>query len=145
MATDDERRRVAERLRGLTCIPLVQNVLGLEYDEKMPNSWLWFTSQSVNHLADLIEPDTAKAPKSSDTTPNSHQNCGTRKASASQVPECDREALLALARWLDARATDLLKTNSIDHSRRRTSARREHAMDLMTACGLIREACGEVA
>ena len=157
MATDDERRRVAEALRGMhdyeTAIPIVRTCLGLRRGEIMDPE---VRRRMSDRIADLIDPDTTSdttktaedtTKTAEDTTkaPNSRPNCGTRKASASQVPKCDREALLALARWLDARATDLLKTNSIDHSRRRTSARREHAMDLMTACGLIREACGEVA
>lgn len=64
---------------------------------------------------------------------------------ASLRPSCDRDALLALTRWLDARATDLLKTNSIDRSRRRMLFRKEHAMDLMIVCGCICEALGVAA
>lgn len=57
---------------------------------------------------------------------------------------CDREELLYLAKKLDARATDLLKLNYLDHSRQRKSARREHARDLMAVCSRIRELCGVV-
>lgn len=57
---------------------------------------------------------------------------------------CDREELLYLTKKLDARATDLLKLNYLDHSRQRKSARREHARDLMAVCSLIRELCGVV-
>ena len=59
-------------------------------------------------------------------------------------PSCDRDALLALTVDLDARATELLKVNDLDQSRQRRSARQAHAMDLMAACGRIREALGVV-
>lgn len=116
-ATDDERRLVEGRLREL-----VGKKVPCDIDCHLAEAVMGHDfcetpcdgclSKVITRLADLIE------------------------------PSCDREALLALAKWLDARATDLLKTNSIDHSRRRVSARKEHAMDLMTACSLIREACG---
>ena len=114
MATDDERREVARRLRELASDADEVSDFDLAKTLELGAvSRYGYDPRDVERLADLIE------------------------------PSCDREALLALARWFDARATDLLKKNSIDHSRRRTSARRGHAMDLMTACGLIREACGE--
>lgn len=129
MVTDDERRRVAATLRDVDAERLVRDygndvicsVLMLGYMAEVVGvhhaPYQVDFAELRDRLADIIDPG----------------------------PECDREALLALARWLDARAADLLKTNSIDHSRRRVSARKEHAMDLMTACGRIREACGEAA
>lgn len=113
-ATDDERREVAERLR---CAaeqgqPYTQPTLACFIGADCMDIW--------TRLADLIEP-------------SDHIGDPDKMV--------DREALLALTRRLDARATDLLKTNSIDSNRRRRSARKEHAMDLMTACSLIREAC----
>lgn len=58
---------------------------------------------------------------------------------------CDRDALLALAALLDARANDLLKTNGIDTSGRRRSMRLRHAADLLTASSRIRRALGGAA
>lgn len=131
MATDDERREVAERLREFTKDnqwPLTVGgnsstiryaISDIVFGDKKYHSGV----DLLDRLADLIEPG------------DMSQGCRDTVA-------CDREALLALARWLDARATDLLKTNSIDRSRRRL-VRKEHAMDLMIVCGCIREACGE--
>lgn len=59
--TNDERRKVAARLRMLTKNPyglarfLVEEFLGLVHDE---NYFVgsFYTSESVSHLADLIEP-----------------------------------------------------------------------------------------
>lgn len=88
MVTNEERREVARKLRGLTCVPLVEKELGLEYDESMPNSWLWFTRKSVDRLAALIEPDTT-----SDTTKPTEP-----------TTKCDRDALFELAEEMEAAA-----------------------------------------
>lgn len=134
MVTDDERREVAERLRELDYSDLQESLICAYLDAlgiKGYEDWIGI----AHRLADLIEPP-ARCP---------HYHSDRHYCSVHEdMALIDREALLALARWLDARATDLLKINSIDHSRWRISARKEHAMDLMTACSLIREACGEV-
>lgn len=116
MATDDERRRVAAALRGMH-----------DYETPIPiiRTCLGLRPGMLmdgetrrrmsDRLADLIE------------------------------PSCDREALLALAVNLDARAAELLKVNDLDQSRQRRSARQAHAMDLMAACSRVREALGVVS
>lgn len=81
MATDDERRDVARRLRELVpCLfddgeyidcGEVEEALGLVNDDSA-----WYKADGVMRLADLIEP----APKCSEV-----------------APKCDRDALLALA------------------------------------------------
>lgn len=124
MPTDMERREVARRLRG-QAKKLGPNMDAHEFahytaDVIDVNKCMTWHEMTLL-LADLIEP--------------SDMSHGCRDGVA-----CDREALLALTRWLDARATDLLKTNSIDRSRRRMLVRKERAMDLMIVCGLIREA-----
>ena len=85
MITDDERRRVAAALRRMATKHdgVASNVLeirlGLESDDRFLYGSV-FTSDSVNRLANLIDPDTTsdttksgpdttKAPTSSDTAP----------------------------------------------------------------------------
>lgn len=80
MATDDERRRVAERLRmsddrdaaGFDCL-LANAVLGY-YFCKTPCEECH--ARLAAELAGLIDP-------------NSHPNLGTEEVGTSQVPECD--------------------------------------------------------
>lgn len=61
MATDDERREVARRLREIAdrhdgvAATIVERRLGLESDERFLAGSV-FTSKSVGRLADLIEP-----------------------------------------------------------------------------------------
>lgn len=86
MASDEERREVARRLRELVpCLfddgeyidcGEVEGALGLVSEDGA-----WYTAASVTRLADLIEPD-----MTTDTTKN-----------AQDTTKCDREALLALA------------------------------------------------
>lgn len=57
-------------------------------------------------------------------------------------PMPDVDALLALAGELERKATELLKLNSLDRSRKRRSARTDYASDLIDACVRIRAACG---
>ncbi len=82
--TDDERRRVAERLRelsgehnalGFDC-RLAEAVRGHDFCETLCEECF---AHLAAELADLIEP-------------NSHPNSGTAEVGASQVPEFDREA-----------------------------------------------------
>ena len=88
--TSEKRREVAERLRGLVCVPLVQKALGLEYDEKMPNSWMWYTGESVRCLASLIEP-----PPQCPHYDSSRHYCSVHGGLI------DREALLRLEKHID--------------------------------------------
>ena len=145
MATDDERREVARRLREYVDIP----------DDWWADTYSGFyvekcvfgdverhrESELFVRLADLIDPDTTtdttktaedttKAPKSSDTTPNSHQDCGTEEALTSRVPQCDRDALLALADDVDGAADD-------------SGGFEPLAGMLRDIARCIREACGE--
>lgn len=58
-------------------------------------------------------------------------------------PMPDTGALLSMAKKLDAKACDLLKTNNLDKGRKRCDMRRGHAIDLMRASSAIRKACGK--
>lgn len=131
---NDERRRVAQALREMetpTWPTLTEAVMGhVATREKV-----------VGRLADLIDPDTTsvrtksdpdttKVPKSSEATPNSHQSCGTEEALTSRVPQCDRDALLALADDVDGAADD-------------SGGFEPLAGMLRDIARCIREACGE--
>ena len=83
--TDDERRLVAERLRGLGYSGLQESLICAYLDAlgiKGYEGWIGI----AHRLADLTEP----APTSSDT-----------------APTCDREALLAMADKIEASARHL--------------------------------------
>lgn len=136
--TDDERRRAAaERLRGLN--GNVSHVRRVYEDEgfsilcddqadyyQICHSVAGYLPAEHMHpcdyeelharLADLIDPD-------------SHPDLGTQKVDASQVPKCDREALLALAEELA--------------NVRRWSCYTDD--DLLDIAERIREACGVVS
>ena len=86
MPTDDERRTVAERLRGITVDDLVSYM-----DDGIDSASILFSEvhgknevrpflEEARYLADLIDPD-----------------CGTQETASSRVPECDRDALLRIA------------------------------------------------
>lgn len=149
MATNDEKRRVAAELRE--SIPDGNfskgkrgwGVLYLTlFGHYMPNQRSAMTYREVaSRLADLIDPDTTsdttktvedttKAPKSSDATPSSRRNCGTEEALTSRVPQCDRDALLALADDLDYAGANGENVAYIDQT-------------FHDAARRIREACGE--
>lgn len=102
MATDDERRRVAERLRGLDYSDLQESLICAYLDAlgiKGYEDWIGI----AHRLADLIDPD------------------------------CDRDALLALADAMDGHADEMHDgCNFASSGDMRDYARR------------IREACGEV-
>ena len=153
MATDDERRRVAAELRE--SIPDRNFSKGEKgwsvlyftlFGHYMPIQRSAMTYREVaSRLADLIEPDTTtyttktsedttKAPKSSDATPNSRQNCGTEEALTSRVPQCDRDALLALA---DEMLSTSIEISSVDSIRPL-----EAAYLIQGYARRIREACG---
>lgn len=65
MITDDERREVARKLRGLAencdgvVWVLIERHLGLVLDERYSAGSV-YTSESVSRLADLIEPETER-------------------------------------------------------------------------------------
>ena len=134
MATDDERRRVAAALRKTRVFTLE----GRQEDGSVvgwPVALMSDLSKAVGvddsigfdtfaRLADLVDPDL-------------HPNLRTREESTSVVPKFDREALLVLTRELNARATELLRLNRYDRSRRRRTARLEHAADLMRTSSRI--------
>ena len=117
MATDEERREVARRLRRA-------DADGLDYE----TAWCWVLddalatkglgwSETFRRLADLIEP----APTSSDT-----------------APTCDREALLGIA---DIMEGSTFEYDGDDGAVRDFASFVERIMDWYA--GLIREACGE--
>ena len=148
MVTDDERRRVAAALRKVRVFTLEGrqedgSVIGWQVALMSDLSKAAGVDDSVGfdtfaRLADLIDPDATKAT-------DSHPNSGTQEAPTSQVPECGRGALLVLTGQLDARATELLRLNDLDRSRKRRAVRLEHAADLMTASSRIARALGAAA
>ena len=122
MATDDERRRVAERLRSFVTDDSVYadvdacrvlHSIGLYYKDI---DRIYFSGFDVAHLADLIEPSCDAAATHTDAT-------ATRDVSQCRRSDVDRDALMALAGDLE---TYRLPISGI--------AVAEH----------IREACGEV-
>ena len=145
--TDDERRRVAEAFRRygkettnreFASLFDVFDACGLSYYDG---------AVLYDRLADLIEPgttsdtttdttksaeDTTKAPTSSDTAPtSSHPNCGTVEVGTSQVPECDREALLELADHMETYGLGECMAVSMQ------VALDEYARRIREACGVV--------
>ena len=124
MATDDERRRVAERMRASAgkynfCafnIALDMGIVGSDYGEgyNAHHRLAWL------RLADLIEP----APKCSEA-----------------APKCDREALLALADEFESGARDARahKWNEPANAVMAIALADEYEANARR----IREACGE--
>ena len=133
MATDDERRRVAERLReckshvdGAGWFWLIDEVAGAHIvassEERLKSG--------ANRLADLIEP----TPTSSDTTATHTDATATCDVSQSRRSGVDREALLALTEEM-TRHTTVCREYSRD----------VEAMLIDAWVSRIREACGVVA
>lgn len=127
VVSDDERRRVAERLRelGKLCYApgntyeLMIDALGVDD--------LDGTDDLFDRLADLIEPD------ESGHESGQNRDSVQKESPAVQIaPECDREALLALADDLDYAGAAVENVAYIDQTFHE-SARR------------IREALGVVA
>ena len=121
MTTDDERREVARRLRGLDYSDLRESLICAYLDAlgiKGYEDWVGI----AHRLADLIDPDTT-----TDTT-----------KTPTDTTKCDRDALLALAEEMEEFGNLPIKNPGIrvlqndDFSRELGYARR------------IREACGEV-
>ena len=117
MATDDERRRVAERLRGLDYIDLQESLICAYLDAlgiKGYEDWIGI----AHRLADLIDPDCDEG----------------RYEGVHTARPVDREALLALAEEMDRRQHDV------------ATAATDGVVDawcLREYADLIREACGE--
>ena len=112
MATDDERREVAERLRGIKttregcghdlCCDLWEAVYDSDHecDEMCDECEI----AVLDSLADLIEPG--------ESGQNRDKNRDTVQIESPAVqiaPECDRDALLALASGLEADADRILR------------------------------------
>ena len=117
MATDDERRRIATRLRTAnehSCSPDCELRYALRGDR----------------LADLIEP-----------APNSHPSCGTAEAATSQVPQCDREALLELAGLLE-REAEAMRSASEGGEQMTMRLVRKVARTFSLVAEFVRSSCG---
>lgn len=136
MTTDEERREVARRLRetadkhdGVAAF-IVERRLGLESDDKFLFGSV-FTSDSVQRIADLIDPD-----------------CGTQEADSSPVPEhnadlskmVDRDALLELADEFERDADEAMDY----YVRSSESAAAGESVAYRDCARRIRGACGEV-
>lgn len=149
MPTNEERREVAARLRKAIGLHEFAEVLGFDWTDE--SDWVW--KDVSNLVADLIEPtcDCNTLQKVAEEMFGKMRHSTKEEADAYEamlksmsveIHPVDRDALLALAVNLNARATELLKVNDLDQSRQRRSARLEHATDLMAACSRIREALG---
>lgn len=149
--TDDERHRVAERLRSLRATgrgttslghgylwSLLWAASGEELDGSVPGDWF---ERFCVRLADLIEP----APTSSDKAPtDSRPNCGTAEVPTSQVPKCDRDALLDMEDEMFESATGLALISELEEDADLKDLQTTMAKVLFGYARRIREACGEV-
>ena len=98
MATNDERRRVAERLRdevgGGSSWPGIERlglILGVEREPR--TGW---EGRILTRLADLIDPG-----ESGQNLDKNRDTVQIESPAVQKAPECDREALLALADKLE--------------------------------------------
>ena len=115
MTTDDERREVARRLRGLDYSDLRESLICAYLDAlgiKGYEDWVGI----AHRLADLIDPDTT-----TDTT-----------KTPTDTTKCDRDALLALADELEEDACWEVQSPGVDN----------RAWRLKDVCDRIREALG---
>ena len=127
--TDDERREVAERLRSFVTDDSVYadvdacrvlHSIGLYYKDI---DRIYFSGFDVARLADLIDPG-----ESGQNLDKNRDTVQIESPAVQKAPECDREALLALADELEeGDVTYLVSTQYVldDYARR------------------IREACGK--
>ena len=103
MATDDERREVAERLRGMhdyeTAVPIIRACLGLKRGELMDDET---RRRMSDRLADLIDPDCEEG----------------RYDVARTARPVDREALLALAKEMSLDGMDGRINSMTSYARR---------------------------
>ena len=109
--TDDERRLIAARLRmsderdaaGFVDCLLAEVVRGREFCETPCEEC---HARLLGELADLIDPD--ESGQNQDTNPDTVQ---IESPAVQIAPECDREALLALASGLEADADRILRAS----------------------------------
>ena len=132
MATDDERRRVAERLRdevgGGSSWPGIERlglILGVEREPR--TGW---EGRILTRLADLIDPDCEE----------------DRYEGLRTVRAVDRDALLELASGLEADADRILRAarNARFGGGPRMGEAKHDAYEWRSIARSIREACGEV-
>ena len=131
MATDDDRRRVAERLREYAswdeegcltdCAEWGESVLDLLNCGDTDR-------ETYAALADLIDPG-----ESGQNLDRNRDTVQQESPAVQKAPECDREALLALAGQLDS-----LGLNGF------SSGWSSGAVNVGSFARRIREACGEV-
>ena len=157
MISDNERREVARKLRGLRggwssgeCYYTIIHELDMPDTSREDGG-----HELYGALADLIEPscdrDTPQKVAEEmfgkmrhSTKEEADAYDAMLKSKSVELHPVDRDALLALADDLDSSASMLLKQNDLDFNRKRRGMRREHAQSLMSASGRIREACGMV-
>ena len=100
MATDDERREVARRLRKATGLTEFAEVLGFDWTDD--SDWGW--KDVSNLVADLIEPSCDASATHTDAT-------ATRDVSQCRRSDVDRDALLALADEMNDACPDLVEVD----------------------------------
>ena len=128
MTTDNERREMARRLREHSGARLftgedVERLIGIELSGFRPK----YADNSYNRLADLIDPG-----ESGQNRDKNQDSVQMESPAVQKAPECDREALLALADELEEDACWEVQTPGD------TSG----AWRLKDACDRIREALG---
>lgn len=143
MATDDERREVARRLREHSGARLftgddVERLIGAEPSGFRPED----ADTNYNLLADLIEPSEPKVKCVAEVKIDGERLEELVHDAAVELTGIDRDALLALADNLDSSASMLMKQNDLDPNRKMRGMRRDHAKNLMAASDRIREALG---
>lgn len=134
MATDDERREAARRLRELEVCEFdgefidcgeVENALGLVSDDGA-----WYEAEGVTRLADLIEPSEPKVKCVAEVKFDGERLEQLAYDAAVELTGIDRDALLALADDIDKQTDGSMFDIWLEDGH--YIARR------------IREACGEV-
>ena len=160
MVNDDERRRVAARLREFTkdnqwpltvggnSSTIRHAISDIVFGDKKYHSGV----DLLDRLADLIEPPARpsrvvrayaeEVDWHTGESPLVHELRGIADRMDRECAPVDRDALLGLADNLDSSASMLLKQNDLDPNRKRRGMRRDHAQSLMVASGRIREALG---
>lgn len=133
MTTDEERREVARRLRGLDYSDLQESLICAYLDAlgiKGYEDWIGI----AHRLADLIEPGELKTTCIAEVKIEGEKLDEVVNRAIAEYTGIDRDALLRLARYMDkdvaeteAHFSNVISTKSVsDYARR------------------IREACGEV-
>ena len=139
MTTDSERREVARRLREIRPCKSghiewwrTAQALGL----KEPAGWFgWekFEPDSVNHLADLIEPSEPKVKCVADVKVDGERLEELVHDAAVELTGIDRDALLALAEEMEGYADGAASGDGFPYV---------NAGSLWSYADRIREACG---